>query len=101
MRCRRSSFPSHPISRFSQDGSSQQKEEWSSSLRGIREDGTGNSRRTIDGPDEVYDGGINLFKVKKKPEHFCNNQFGQKLPTLPHLIGDALQLQAVPSRKTF
>ena len=55
------SFPSHPIRRFSQDGSSQQKEERSSSLRGIREDGTGNSRRTIDGPDEVYDGGINLF----------------------------------------
>ena len=37
------SFPSHPIRRFSQDGSSQQKEERSSSLRGIREDGAGNS----------------------------------------------------------
>ena len=37
------SFPSHPIRRFSQNGSSQQKEERSSSLRGIREDGTGNS----------------------------------------------------------
>ena len=61
------SFPSHSIRRFSQDGSSQQKEERSSSLRGIREDGAGNSRRTIDGPDEVYDGGINLFSVDRKP----------------------------------
>lgn len=37
------SFPSHSIRKSSQDGSSQQKEERSSSLRGIREDGAGNS----------------------------------------------------------
>ena len=29
------------------------------------------------------------------------NQLGQYLPTLPHLIGDALHLHAVPSRKTW
>ena len=30
----------------------------------IREDGTGNSWRTIDGLDEVYDGGINLRDLR-------------------------------------